>query len=301
MRIGVFAGSDGTTVDELVGRARAAADQGFDAIWYPQTTSVDALSALVAVAREVPDIHLGTAVVPIQGRHPIPLALQALTVSDAAGPDRFTLGLGVTHKVVSEGWFGIAYRGIVDVCIETVDAVNALMSPERRVDFDGEHLQAHLATPMPAATPGLMLAALGPRMLDLAGRSTDGTITWMTGPVALGRDVTPRIRAAADAVGRPDPRIVVGIPVCVTDDVDGARGRLAEMMTRVATMPSYRNKVDAEGVDAPVDLVVLGNEDSVSEQLDRLAAAGMTELCANVVGSPEEQARTRAHLAGLGR
>lgn len=299
MRIGIFAGSDGVTVDELIARASRAAAEGFDTIWYPQVMSIDALSALVAIAREVPDIDLGTAVVPIQGRHPIPLALQALTVADVAGPGRFTLGIGVTHKPVSEGWFGISYKGIVDVCTEVVEAINDLMGPERSVDFTGEHVHARLTTPMPAPTPGLMLAALGPRMLDLAGSHTDGTITWMTGPRSLGRDVTPRITASAEAAGRPDPRIVVGIPVCVTDDVDDARSRLATMMTRNSSMPSYRHKVEAEGIDSPVDLVVLGDEAAVSEQLDALAASGMTELCANVVGTDEEQERTRSHLIAI--
>lgn len=297
MRIGLFAGSDAGSLDEAVARARSAAAEGFDTIWFPQTTGLDALTTLAVVAREVPAVHLGTAVVPIQGRHPIPLALQALTVADAAGPGRFTLGLGVTHPPVSEGWFGIPYRGIVDVCAEVVEAVDRLVSDDRRVDLVGEHVSARMATPLDGPAPGLMLAALGPRMLDLAGRATDGTITWMTGPVALARDLVPVLRRAADGAGRPDPRVVVGIPVCVTDDPAGARERLAPMMARVATMPSYAREIAAEGVADPVDLVVLGGDDEVAEHLARFVAAGMTELCANVVGTPEERARTRAALA----
>jgi 5,10-methylenetetrahydromethanopterin reductase len=301
VKFGVFAGSDITALDTAVERAREAARLGFDAIWYPQTAGLDALTALAVVAREVPELHLGTAVVPIQGRHPIPLALQALTVADAAGPGRFTLGLGVTHAVVSEGWFGIPYRGIVDVCAEVLDAVGTLLGPERRSDVDGDHVAAHLATPNAAAPPGLVLAGLGPRMLDLAGRATDGTVTWMTGPTGLRRDVVPRLRAAAEAAGRAEPRVVVGIPVCVTDDPAGARQRLAPMMARVATMPSYRRQVAAEGVAEPVDLVLLGDGDAVAERLDALVAAGTTELCANVVGEPEEQERTRRFLADHAR
>jgi 5,10-methylenetetrahydromethanopterin reductase len=299
VKIGLFAGTTAVTVDDAVAQARAAADDGFGALWYPQVAGLDALTVLAVIAREVPDLHLGTAVVPIQGRHPLPLALAALTVADAAGPGRFTLGLGVTHPSLSEGWFGVPYRGIVDACAEVLEAVDGLFSERRRADVDGTHLSVHVETALTAAAPSVMLAALGPRMIDLAGRASDGTITWMTGPSALGERITPTLHAAAAAAGRPAPRIVVGIPVCVTDDPAGARDRLAPMMDRSATMPSYRRQIDAEGVAAPVDLVVLGDEDAAAAHLARFEAAGMTELCATVAGSAEERARTRRFLATL--
>ena len=292
MRVGTFNAGHLASVDDAIGWARAAAADGFDAVWFPQVMGLDALTALAVVAREVPDVHLGTAVVPIQGRHPLPLALQALTVSDAAGPGRFTLGLGVTHPTISEGWFGIPYRGIVEACAEWLTALDGLFSPARRADLDGAHVTVHASAMIGAGAPGVMLAGLGPRMVDLAGRATDGTITWMTGPAVLGRDITPALRAAAERGGRPAPRIVVGIPVCVTDDVPGARERLATMMARSASMPSYARQVAGEGLTDPVDLVVLGDEDSVTERLAAFVAAGMTDLCANVVGTVEERGRT---------
>lgn len=297
--IGVFAGSDTTSVDEAVERARAAATDGFDSVWFPQTNGLDALTVLAVAGREVPGIALGTGVVPIQGRHPIPLALHALTASDAAGPGRVTVGLGVTHPALSEGWFGVPYRGIVDVCAEVLDAFGALLSEARATDVAGDHVTARVSTPLRVPAPSTVLAALGPRMLDLAGRASDGTLTWMTGPHALRRDVVPVLERSADDAGRPPPRVIVGIPVCVTDDHDAARARLAPMMERVATMPSYARKVAAEGVDEPVDLVVLGDDAEVVGQLSRFAEAGMTELCANVVGTPDERARTRALLVSL--
>ena len=294
--LGWFAGSDAVTVNDAVARARAARAAGFDTFWYPQVTGLDALVTLAVVAREVPDIRFATAVVPIQGRHPLPLALAALTLAEVAGPGRFTLGLGVTHPSVSEGWFGVRYRGIVDACAEWLDALNGLFSKDRRADIEGAHVSVRAATSLKAEAPGIVLAALGPRMVDLAGARSDGTLTWMTGPIGVGL-IAPRLRAAAAGASRPAPRVAVGIPVCVTDDVVGARTRLASMMDRSATMPSYRRQVDAEGVDAPVDLVVLGDEVAVAAHLDRFRDAGMTELCANVVGNPEEKARTAAFLA----
>ena len=299
MRIGLFAGTAAVTVDDAVAQARAAADDGFGALWYPQVAGLDALTVLAVIAREIPDLHLGTAVVPIQGRHPLPLALHALTVADAAGPGRFTLGLGVTHPSLSEHWFGVPYRGIVGACAEVLEALDGFFSERRRADVDGTHLTVHTETALTAPAPSVMLAALGPRMVDLAGGACDGTITWMTGPTGLGEQITPALRAAAAAAGRPAPRIVVGIPVCVTDDPVGARERLAPMMNRSATMPSYRRQIDTEGVAEPVDLVVLGDEATVAAHLTRFEEAGMTELCATVAGDAEEQARTRRFLTAL--
>ena len=297
--IGVFAGSDAVSVDDATDRVRRAAAEGFAQVWLPQTNGLDAFTTRAVAGREVGDIALGTAVVPIQGRHPIPLALQALTAADAAGPGRLTVGLGVTHPAVSEGWFGVPYRGIVEMCAEVLEALDGLLSEERRCEVVGDHVTARMTTPLGGPPPATVLAALGPRMLDLAGRATDGTITRMTGPVALGRDVVPPLCRAAEDAGRPAPRVIVGLPVCVTDDPTAARERLTPMMERVATMPSYARKVVAEGVDHPVDLVVLGDEARVAEHLGRLAPAGMTELCANGVGTPEERPRTRAFLNTL--
>lgn len=301
MRVGTFNATSLGSVDDALVWSRAAATAGFDTLWFPQVMGLDVLVALAVVGREVPDVHLGTAVVPIQGRHPLPLALQALTVTSAAGPGRVTVGLGVTHAAISEGWMGIPYRGIVDACAEVVTALNGLLGPDRRADVDGAHVTVHAAAMIDAPAPSLMLAGLAPRMVGLAGSRTDGTITWMTGPTTLGRDITPALRAAAERAGRDAPRVVVGIPVCVTDDDAGARARVASLMARSASMPAYARQMAAEGLTDPVDLVVLGDEDAVSARLDAYRAAGMTELCANVVGSPDEQARTTEFLTGAWR
>src|SRR5262249_36279880 len=164
MRVSLYGGSDATTVDEVIARVRDAAAEGFGAIWFPQTAALDTLTALAVAGHEVPTIELGTAVVPIQGRHPIPLAQQSLTVADAA-PGRFTLGIGATHAPVSEGWYGIPYTGIVDLMREELQALAPLLSDARKADVAGERLTARLALPVSAPPPGLVLAALGPRML----------------------------------------------------------------------------------------------------------------------------------------
>jgi F420-dependent oxidoreductase-like protein len=296
MRVSLFCGVDMTSVAAATARVRLAQESGYDGAWFAQGYSLDALTA----GSQVPDISLGTAVVPVQGRHPIPLALCALTAADAAGPGRVTLGIGATHKPVSEGAFNIPYSEMVDRCRDVLVALHGLFGEERAVDYDGTSLSAHAKFPATGMVPPrLVLAALGPKMLALAGQYTDGTVTWMTGPTTLGRDVVPTLQRAADAHGRQASEVVVGLPVCITDDPAGARERIGGTMTFSAGLPSYRRMLAAEGVDEPVDIALIGPPDQVAERIDALRQAGMTELLANVQGTPEEQERTVEVLPGL--
>ncbi|HEY2564691.1 MAG TPA: TIGR03564 family F420-dependent LLM class oxidoreductase, partial [Acidimicrobiales bacterium] len=297
----VFGGADAKTDDTVVSRTRAAAADGLDGIWFGQGFAVDTLTALTVAAAQVPGIGLGTAVVPVQGRHPLPLAQQALTVASVAGPDRLTLGVGVTHQVVSEGCYGVPYSSVVDLCANELEGLAPLLGPDRRADLDGERIVARGALGIDGPSPGLVLAALGPRMLELAGRFTDGTVTWMTGVGTVRRHVVPSIAAAAARAHRPPPRVIVGLPVCVTDDRDGARERLGAAMAGPATMPSYQRMLATEGVTEPVDIALVGDEDEITGRIAALGEAGATELLANVQGDPGEQARTRTFLGHVAR
>ncbi|HEX7094766.1 MAG TPA: TIGR03564 family F420-dependent LLM class oxidoreductase [Acidimicrobiales bacterium] len=299
--ISLWLGADAVSVDDVVSRVQDAADSGFESAWLPQTASLDALAALAVAARVVPRIRLGTAVVPIQGRHPLPLAQQALTVADAAGPGRFTLGIGVTHKMVSEGWYGVPYRDAVRLCREELAALAPLLSTERKADFTGELLTARVTISMSVEPPGLVLAALGPKMIELAGRYTDGTVTWMTGVRTLATHVVPHLRDVMAKAGRGEPRVIAGLPVCVTDDVAGARERLMPVMAGAAQLPSYRRMLALEGAEQPTDIAIVGDEATVRERIAELEAAGVTELLANPLGSDEERRRTRELLVSITR
>jgi F420-dependent oxidoreductase-like protein len=294
--LSVWGGSDTATVDDVVARVRTAASEGFASIWFPQTAGLDALTALAVAAVSVPAIRLGTAVVPIQGRHPIPLAQQALTVADAAGPGRFTLGVGVTHAIVSEGWYGVPYRDVVTLFGEELEALDGLLSTRRQAEVEGAHLTARLKLSVPVAPPGLVVAALGPKMLRLAGQLSDGTVTWMTGPKTLASQVVPQITAAAAEAGRPAPRVIAGLPICVTGSREEARDRIRPILAGSARMPSYGRQLAAEGLDDPVDLAYIGDEAEVAGRLASLEGIGVTELLANVIGTEEEVARTRSFL-----
>lgn len=300
MKIGIFGGA---AVDQglaAVRRAAATAEaEGFAAFWLPQIFGLDALAALTLVGAETPRIELGTAVVPTYPRHPITLAAQALTVQASSG-DRLTLGIGLSHQFVIEEMFGYSFDKPARHMEEYLKALIPLLNGEP-ADVDGETLKAHASIGVPeAAAPSLLIAALGPIMLRLAGEQCDGTITWMTGPKTVESFTVPAIAAAAKSAGRPAPRVAVGLPICVTDDTAGARARAAELFSVYGFLPSYRAMLDREGAEGPADVAIVGNEAEVPAQIGRLKDAGVTDFAAaEFGGTADEVRRTRDTLRSL--
>ena len=299
MQLGIFGGlSANGPIDEIVDDARVALDEGFTSYWLPQIFGVDALTALAVVGREVPTIELGTAVVPTYPRHPMMLAAQALTTQAITG-GRLALGIGLSHQLVIEGMFGMSFEKPVRHMREYLEILMPLVRGEG-VQFEGETLTARGALDVKGATPmPVLIAALGPKMLELAGTVADGTVTWMTGPSTIESHIAPVINAAAEKAGRPAPRIGVGLPVCVTDDADEARSKAAKTFEIYGTLPSYRAMLDREGAAGPSDVAMVGTEDEVKAQIEHLAKIGATDLVANIFGSREERTRARALLSSL--
>jgi F420-dependent oxidoreductase-like protein len=296
VRIGLFGGDvAGGPVDAMVDAAGAAADDGFDTFWMPQIFGFEALSALAIVGREVPRIMLATGVVPTYPRHPVTMAQEALT-AQAASDGRLVLGIGLSHQPVIEGMFGMSFEKPVRHMREYLEVLVPLTRGEP-VSLAGEVYRVNARLDVKGAAPvPIVVAALGPKMLELAGRTVDGTVTWMTGVQTVASHVVPTITAAAKAAGRPAPSVVVGLPVCVTDDADGARERIGRTFQIYGSLPSYRAMLDREGVEGPADVAIVGNEKTVGAALDQVAEAGATEFLANVLGSSDDRARTRAFL-----
>jgi F420-dependent oxidoreductase-like protein len=301
MQIGIFGGDmAGRSIDEAIAAARTVHDEGFPSFWVPQVFGFDALTLLSIIGREVPDLQLGTAVVPTYPRHPMTLAQQALTTQAATG-GRLVLGIGLSHQLVVEGMWGMSFERPARHMREYLTVLRTLVH-EGNVSFTGETVSANGSVAIEGATPmPILLAALAPRMLELAGGVADGTITWMTGAKAIEEHIVPSITAAAEKAGRPAPRVVVGLPVCVTDDPDAARERAARLFQIYGSLPSYRAMLDRSGAEGPSDVAIVGDEDSVREQIDRLGAVGATELIAAEFASPKspERERTRELLRSL--
>lgn len=299
MRIGIFGGDTANgPIDATLAAARSAADDGFATFWLPQIFGFDALTALAVIGHEVPTIELGTAVIPTYPRHPVMLAQQAMT-TQAVTDGRLALGIGLSHKLVIEGMFGYSFDKPVRHMREYLEALVPL-TRSGAVSFTGETVTANAGVDVKGSTPfPILLAALGAKMLELAGGVCDGTITWMTGPATIEEHTVPAITAAATTAGKPAPRVVVGLPICVTDDVDAARERAGRTFQIYGTLPSYRAMLDREGAEGPADVAIVGDEPAVRTAVERLASIGATDLLANVFGSGEERTRTTALLRSL--
>ncbi|MDV3123594.1 TIGR03564 family F420-dependent LLM class oxidoreductase [Mycobacterium sp. 21AC1] len=280
-----------------------AADAGFSRIWLPQLPptaqfpALDVLTTLALAGARTPGIELGTAVTVAQTQHPFVLARQALTAS-AASVGRLILGIGVSHEAVISDMFGLSYEAPAAYLREYLEVLIPALAGEP-VDHHGKRITAVGQLVLPGAeAPPVVISALGPRMLQLAGELTEGTVTTWAGLKAVEGHIVPRItRAAADA-GRPAPQVVVGLPVSVTDDADAAREQIAASFNPT-DFPAYRAIFDVEGVDSVGDICVFGNETEVAEQLGRFADAGATEFSAIPMGDPATITRTLDVLAGL--
>ena len=300
MRIGLMLDVD-KPLDDVVAQVQAAREAGVGSVWCSQIFGLDALTLLAIVGREVPGIGLGTAVVPVQPRHPIVLAGQALTTQAAVG-ERLTLGIGLSHQVVIEGVFGLTFDQAALRMREYLSVLVPLLAGEQ-VAFQGKTLRASTIGPLGvvAPAPPVLVAALGPAMLRVAGHLAAGTVTWMTGPATVERHIVPTITAAASAAGRSAPKVVVGLPVCVTDDAAAARELVAKVFAIYGQLPSYRAMLDREGAAGPADVAIVGDESQVRGALERLAAGGATDFVGAIAATGKERERTLELLGELGR
>lgn len=288
------------SVPEIVAQAKRLADEGFSFLSVSHIFSYDAITLLAAVGAEVDSIELMTAVVPIYTRHPIAMAQQALTVQAVTG-GRFALGIGLSHQVLVESMYGLSFEHPLEAMRDYLSVLMPLVRGEH-VEQTGERYSA-TAGPLEirADAPQVIVAALGSAMLELAGEVADGTATWMTGPKTLREHTVPTITASAARSGRPSPRIVVALPVCVTDDPNSARRLCDESFKVYGTLPSYRAMLDREGAKGPGDVAIVGDAGTVGEALADLEEAGVTDFAASPVGTRDEIKATMDLIGQLSR
>jgi F420-dependent oxidoreductase-like protein len=296
LRVGPYAiGSLDVVVDRI---CRADAD-GFPTVWTHQAFGPDPFVAMAVAARDAPRIEIGTALVPAVLRHPQALAAEALT-AQAALAGRLTLGIGMSHPHVVEGRLGLSYERPAEFMREYVEALLPLLRGEPA------NLRGKRTTMVGALdvgdieAPQLLLGALAPQMLKLAGRLADGTITAAAGPRVLAEHLVPSITKAAADANRPPPRIVAAVVACVTDDPDAARSRIAATSKPYATFPAFKAMLEREGVSSQVDIGLIGDEAAARATAQRFIDSGATDLAVREsTGTPEEAERTRAFLRSL--
>ncbi len=302
MRIGVMIGADGSagTIYDVVRAIEAVEEAGLDCAWMANIFSYDAVQTLALAGRSTRRILLGTAVTPTYPRHPTALAQQALTTAAASG-NRFVLGIGLSHKIVIEDMLGMSYDRPARHMREYLNVLMPLVRGQT-VNFDGEQYRVHgVGLQVPDAEPvPVVVAALGPVMLRLAGELADGTNTWMVGPKTMASHIVPRLTSAAESAGRAAPRIVGGYPIVLTNKPDQARAEIAKNLTIYGQLPSYRAMLDREGVEGPADIALAGDENALRSDIERLRGIGVTDFNAAVMNVEEgAYARTVEFLASI--
>lgn len=314
MRIGLMVGSDkerlrNDRLSGLVDDVRSAEQSGFSSVWIPQVPGyLDALTVVALLGRATQRIELGTAVVPVQSRHPVSMAQQALTTQAACG-GRFTLGLGPSHHWIIEDQLGLPYERPAALLRDYLAVLNPAFAGPGRIDVENASYRVHSPIDVldPIAMP-ILLAALAPVMLRLAGEQASGTILWMADERAIAEHVVPRITSAAQAVGRPAPRIVAGVPItlCATSEIDEARTYASEVLGHADFSPNYARLLEHGDAEDVGDTMAAGDLSAIEVRLRRYRDAGVTDLAARVVplgDSPDgrlaSRRRTEEALAAL--
>jgi F420-dependent oxidoreductase-like protein len=296
-------------VAKLIADAEAAEAAGFTSIWVPQIPDdFDALTAITLMARATTGIELGTAVVPIQTRHPVAMAQQALSVQ-AACEGRLTLGLGPSHHWIVEDMLGLRYERPARLVRDYLEVLNAAFEGPAPVDVENESFRVHNPLDITDIGPTpILLAALAPVMLRVAGEHASGTILWMADERAIGDHIAPRITKAAEEAGRPRPRIVAGLPVvlCANDEVDGARAWANQALGHAEYSPNYERLLEQGDAREVGDLLAAGDEAAVVARLQGFRDAGATDLSFRILPTgPDREARiesrrrTEAFLASV--
>lgn len=297
MRIGLTGG--GSTADRMIQQAVDAEADGFTSLWYASAVFGDPLVAMALAGRATSTIELGTSVLQTYTCHPVLQANRGASTAAAMGRPGLTLGVGPSHQLVIEAAYGLSYEGVGAHTEEYLTVLTTLLRGEG-VDHRGEHFRVNIpAVATPPQPVSVMLSALAPRLLRVAGEFTDGTILWMGNARSIATHVAPKLNAAAAAAGRPAPRIVAGLPVAVHDDVAEGRETAARDFANYGVLPNYRRILDIGGASGPGDAAIVGGEAAVTEQIEALFDAGATDVWAAPFPVGDDRAASRQRTRAL--
>ncbi len=313
MRVGVMIGPERRDTarkpEGMVRDIEWAEAAGMDTAWIPQIPSdFDALISIALLATRTTRIELGTAVVPLQAQHPIALARQALS-THAIANGRLALGVGPSHHWIVSDMLGLPYERPAAYTRDYLDVLNAALNGPGPVDVQNDSFTVHNPLDLgPVAPLPVLVSALGPVMLRIAGERADGTVLWMADERAIGDHIAPRITKAAGNAGRPSPRIIAGIPVCLcaTAEVDAARERTNRILGEAEFSPNYQRLLDQGDARDVGDICAAGDENAILDRFRRFAEAGVTDLSVRLlpIGNDRDELiaskwRTREVIAEL--
>ena len=276
--------------------AKQAEQDGFHSYWLAEhpTGGFDALTVLSLVGQSVQAMELGTAIIPTFPRHPMTLAGQALTVASAC-KSPLTLGIGLSHASMMAD-LGIAFEKPIGHLRDYLSVLMPLVNTGA-VDFEGDFYSSHgRFFKAPERPPSVLVAALGPQALKVAGHRCDGTTLAWVGPKTIAGHIKPRLFEGAAKAGRGEPRILATLPICVTDNERMIRDLISKNLAFYATLPSYKAMFVREGISAPGDLALVGSAAKVEAALEALAAAGVSDYAASAFTTNEVEASATAEL-----
>ena len=284
----------------VLDHAQQAARDGFASYWLAEhpTGGFDALTVLAAVGPQVPEMEFGTAIVPSMPRHPMVLAGQAQTAANLM-PGRLTLGVGMSHATMM-AQLGISFDKPIRHLREYLSILMPLLR-EGEVQYSGATLACDGKFFQKPTNPvPVVVAALGPQALAVTGRLADGTTLAWVGPKTIREHIVPRISDAASESGRPSPRIIATLPVCVTEQPQVVRAAIGKGLSMYAELPSYQAMFAREGVAGPAELAVVGSAAEVADSVASLQEAGVTDFAASEFYlNADERTQTREFLKGL--
>jgi F420-dependent oxidoreductase-like protein len=321
MRIGVMVGPErGDTarkIARMLDDITWAEEAGLASAWVPQIPDdMDALQCVTLLGTRTSRIEFGTAVVTLQTQHPVALARQALSAHAITG-GRLALGVGPSHHWIVTDMLGLPYSKPAAYTRDYLEVLNAAWRATAeaagpghgQIDVENDTFTVHNPFDVsPVAPLPVLLSALGPVMLRIAGEQADGTVLWMADERAIGDHIVPKITKAAQDAGRPAPRVVAGIPVtlCSPSQVDLARNRANKFLAEAQYSPNYQRLLQHGDIEDVGGLLAAGDEAAIIARFRRFADAGATELSLRLLPIGDGRAellankdRTRQFLAHL--
>jgi len=289
MRIGLQLGPERGRYPEKVAKllegARRAEELGYHSVWVPQLPDdFDALTAVALMGQVTERVELGTAVMPIQSRHPVAMAQQALS-TQCACDGRFVLGLGPSHHWIVADMMGLPYDKPASQARAYLEVLRVAFAGPGPVDVENDWYTVHNPLDVTDLPTPVLVAALGPTMLRTAGELAAGTILWMADERAIGDHIVPRINEAAAAAGRLTPRVVAGVPVtvCAAGEEADVRAWTNRALAHAEYSPNYQTLLERGDASDVGDMAAVGDEAAIAARLASYRDAGATDIAVRVV------------------
>jgi alkanesulfonate monooxygenase SsuD/methylene tetrahydromethanopterin reductase-like flavin-dependent oxidoreductase (luciferase family) len=313
--------SIGRSLDAAIERVKLAESLGYESVYVTHIAGRESLTVLTAYALATSTIRVGTGVVPIYTRTPATMAQTAATIDELSG-GRLTLGLGVSHRPVVEGWHGQSIERPVHEMREYASIVRAILRGEDPPQGEKWRTGFRLIGLDPSPRLPIYIAALSPAMLRLAGEIADGVLLWLCSPKYIEDVVVPELRAGRERAGKTLDGfdIVPAVPAALTDDRDGAYGAMRRDLIPYFGLPFYRAMIERSGFTADIEaydaaagdiaamkaaisedfldqLTAVGEETAVREGIERYRRAGSTSPCVGPIPTTDFEATLRIGIA----